>query len=69
MRHQVQRVVYVDSKGEAHSARTLRRADELGRTRLLVSYRNGKGLAVVDAAEAEPGGKAAGCWHHPDQPS
>lgn len=67
MTHQVQRVVYVDSKGEQHNARTLRRADELGRTRLLVSYRNGKGLAVVDAPES--GAKAAGTWHHPDQAS
>ena len=62
-----QRVRYVDKSGEVLEARTLSEPDELGRTRLLVSYSGGKGMAVVEACQS--GAKALGTWHHPDAPS
>jgi len=61
-----QQVIYVDREGRHLQARTLRGPDAEGKTLLLVGNGRG-GMSSVEALES--GAKAAGTWHHPDQPS
>jgi hypothetical protein len=65
-KHQPKRVVYVDREGRHLQARTLGEPDAEGLTLLLVGNGRG-GMSQVEAPES--GAKAAGTWHHPDQPS
>jgi hypothetical protein len=66
-KHEPKKVLYVDRSGAVLQARTLSEPDAMGMVQLLVSFGGGRGMSVVEARES--GAKAAGTWHHPDQPS
>jgi hypothetical protein len=65
-KHESKSVVFVDAQGRHLKARTLGEPGADGKVQLLVSYGRG-GMGMVEACES--GAKAAGTWHHPDQPS
>ncbi len=67
-KYQPRTVIYVDTSGRQLNARTLGPPNAEGKTLLLVGNGRG-GMSSVEAPEGTAGAKAAGTWHHPDQPS